>query len=236
MALAPLLKISWARCLGLFLDSQFTSIDLYVYPCSTVTAVILLSLGNGHLELTGISPHCFTHPRHLFLLFFCHSEYHWELWALKAWYLVSNGLGNWSSRYGSVGMNQLVSMRTQVQFLAPHCGSRIPQCCEVLCRLQPRLGSRIAVTLTMARGYIKLHFDPLPGNIHMMHMWPQKEKKNGLWNYEYHFLCWLIMGFAKWLFINAVTVFSKWSSCWSGSHLLLKHLGIIMCCMSFSWW
>ena len=105
MALVPLLKISWARCLGLFLDSQFTSIDLYVYPCSTVTAVILLSLGNGHLELTGISPHCFTHPRHLFLLFFCHSEYHWELWALKAWYLVSNGLGNWSSRYGSVGMN-----------------------------------------------------------------------------------------------------------------------------------
>lgn len=29
-----------------------------------------------------------------FLTFLCHSQYPWELWSLKAWNLVINGLGN----------------------------------------------------------------------------------------------------------------------------------------------
>ena len=42
---------------------------------------------------------------------------------------------------------QLASMRTQVQSLTSLSGLRIPCCCELWCRLQTRLGCRVAVAM-----------------------------------------------------------------------------------------
>ena len=48
---------------------------------------------------------------------------------------------------------RLGSMRLQVQSLASLGGLKIQGCCELWCRLQTRLGSRVAVALAWAGGY-----------------------------------------------------------------------------------
>ena len=52
--------------------------------------------------------------------------------------------GKRSSHHGSAEMN-LLSLRTQVQFLASPSGSRMLCCCERGCRSQTQLGSSVAV-------------------------------------------------------------------------------------------
>ena len=54
-----------------------------------------------------------------------------------------------SSHHGSGEMN-LISMRTQVQFLALLSGLKTWRCCKPWCRLQTQLGSGFAVAMAKA--------------------------------------------------------------------------------------
>ena len=54
---------------------------------------------------------------------------------------------SWSSHHGSVEMNLISILRTQVRSLALISGLRIQHCRELCCRSQTRLGSGIAVAL-----------------------------------------------------------------------------------------
>ena len=56
--------------------------------------------------------------------------------------------GSWSSQRGSVEMNLTSLLRTQVGFLTSLSGLKFQRCCELWCRLQMRLRSRVAVALT----------------------------------------------------------------------------------------
>ena len=72
---------------------------------------------------------------------------------------------------------QLGTMRLKVQSLASLSGLKIRHCCELWCRLQTRLGSRVAVALAQACGYSS---DQTPSlGISIRRGWgPQKTKNN----------------------------------------------------------